>query len=424
MVNIFLHIPRTNINRHVSNSLLPRSKKKHTQIDSDVDSSDSYTGSPKQLTEQNAVSDNIEENEFVTKHPFSSSRTKLKIFRLESSSDEIDSDVSQAHINTFQASLPLQNLHSPLSQKSTPLSSPLLSSQELYISPLGSDMIKKHVATPDLSLEEESVGICFDDCKNPNSDHSLNFEEIEVKKVDLNFQDSNSIFDSPINAKVPSNALKLLSKTSTPNPISILSDSDVIFVDSNSRLRNVPISPMIENPITSESFTEVHNTSSVCKINGKCPRKILESSDSENEALNSLFKKRKFHSKRRVISSQFSPELVLPNKVKKHPIKKRKLNSFIDYEAIESEGEYSDNSFISPVPPKNRSLSETSNYVGNSSISHFIADTSVSTGCNDSSMYARYVRDIISPQLNPKYKLVIDPKKHKILAHAGNNILK
>ena len=212
----------------------------------------------------------------------------------------------------------------------------------------------------------------------------------------------------------------MLSKTSTPNKSSNITDIDIICIDTtDEKLRDcIKISPLL-NPITSPSFIEDIPGA----VNGKkkinCKNTRFESSDSENEAFKSLCRKRKFQSKRRMISSQFSPALpAAPN----NPRKKRKLNCFIDNEAIESDGECSNSSFKSPPTNDTSSSVYTED---NSAVSRLIADTSVSTtGYNESSVYARYVRDIISPTVAPVSKLVIDPKRHRILATAGKNIIK
>ena len=248
---------------------------------------------------------------------------------------------------------------------------------------------------------------------------------IDDKETDsIGIQDKSVISpDSPMHE----NTISLLSKTSTPNLSSRLVNSDIICIDKTSldaankcSFKSVSVSPLIQNPITSASFCDIPGSNNSKKV--KVAHENIESSDSENEALKSLFRKRKFHSKRQIISSQFSPPFV---KQQNNPRKKRKLNYFIDDEAIESDGEYSQDSFKSPTHTNSRSLPDSSYNTDYSAVSRLIADTSASTtGCNESSMYARYVRDIISPPCANSRRLVIDPKRHKTLAAAGKNILK
>ena len=373
--------------------------------------------------------DNIEINDIpmntvVTKHPFASARVKQQIFTLESSSDQFISDDNQPNPSPRNYSssplTPIQNSSSQelLKPPNFSLKRPLvlqssqdsLNSTEEYFVP---DYLIHGSKHPTI-IDEESVEICISPshAKNKQTDSTETFES----------KDS-SISNDPL---MQGNTNNLLSKTSTPR----LGNSDVICIDQNYldatdkiSLKSVSISPLIHKPITSSFSGNIPGSSNRKKKGiARTVHKNIESSDSENEALKSLFRKRKFQSKRQIISSQFSPPLVPQHN---NPRKKRKLNYFIDDEAIESDGEYSQEPFQSPTCTNNRSLPDSSYNTDYSAVSRLIADTSASTtGCNESSMYARYVRDIISPPCALSRRLVIDPKRHRTLAAAGKNILK
>ena len=390
-------VSRTNINQRSSGA---KNKKKHTKIDlSDSESLlECSTTSPHN---NNAINSPVKPDSI--EHPFASAKVRQRIFTLESSSDEANSDDDKQHEsrNSSPVPPPLELSFSDDSQDTPP---------DINTIHNNSHSSENSIHSPPPLFDEESVEIDFFDTKTP-------------KATD------NKLFDSPTHTPVsPSHlsslnipGISLLSKTSTPNKSSNIADTDIICIDTtDEKLRDcIKISPVL-NPITSPSFIE--DIPGFVNVKKKINRKNtqFESSDSENEAFESLCRKRKFQSKRRIISSQFSPTPSVS--APKNPRKKRKLNCFIDSEAIESDGECSNNSFQSPPTNDTSSSVYTED---NSAVSRLIADTSVSTtGCNESSVYARYVRDIISPPVAAASKLVIDPKRHRILATAGKNIIK
>ena len=370
----------------------------------------------------------------VAKHPFASARVKQQIFTLESSSDELSSDENKTQTSPHsyspqtpnQSSLSSQELvnspHIP-ARKSLVLQSSRDSSNSTQESVVLDDQLIHGLEPPTL-LDEESIEI------NMSTSHTSNV----INRIQTNCIEIHEHITPPQSPDLPMlrNTISLLSKTSTPNQSSLLVNSEIICVDRTPVLdsvdtryrRSVSISPLIQNPIASSFCDEIPGSNNEKKETvTKTAHENLESTDSENEALRSLSRKRKFQSKRQIISSQFSPPSITRTTQQTNPRKKRKLNYFIDDEAIESDGEYSQDSFQSPTHAENRSLPDSS-YTDYSVVSRLIADTSASTtGCNESSMYARYVRDIISPSV-PNCRLVIDPKRHRILAAAGKNILK
>ena len=387
-------VSRTNINQRSRGA---KNKKKHLRIDSSDSESllECSTTPPHNNDDRNSPvkPDSIE-------HPFASATVRQRIFTLESSSDEANSDDDKQHRSRNSS-------HSPPPFKLS-----------------FSDNIQN---TPNINRYNNTQS--FEDLIH-SSPRIFNEESVEIDFFDTNTPKAtnNRVPDSPTHTPVSTTHLSslvkqgisLLSKTSTPNQSSIIADTDIICIDTtDEKLRDcIQISPLL-NPITSPSFIEdiPGAVSGKKKLNRKNTQ--LESSDSENEAFQSLCRKRKFQSKRRIFSSQFSPISSVATPI--NPRKKRRLNCFIDDEAIESDGECSNNSFLSPA------MNDTSSVYteDNSAVSRLIADTSVSTtGCNESSVYARYVRDIISPPVASASKLVIDPKRHRILATAGKDIIK
>ncbi|KAI6660776.1 hypothetical protein LOD99_10224 [Oopsacas minuta] len=411
---------RTNINKIPSKSHLPRNKKKHTKIDnsnsdSDIEHSITPTGTDNIIKFPDKP-DNIDMN-----HPFASATVRQKIFALESSSDEINSDDSQAHKSRNFPSPPPAQCEDSVNSIEDLLNTPRYTRNKpvLPLSLEESTDQSIHSSPNKINImDEESVELVFVDGNTSNNNTPIQ-TSFDIHVAPKHTLASPLQYDSSINGP----GISMLSKTSTPNKSSNFIDPDVIcIVRSNENPKNcTTISPML-NPITSSSFLEdipgpANGNTNRVRRKAKTPN--FESSDSENEALKSLCRKRKFQFKRQIISSQFSPVATVVN----NPKKKRKLNYFIDHEAIESDGEYSQDSFQS-LPTTSTSNADT-NTEEISVISRLIADTSGSaTGINESSMYARYVHDLISPPINQACKLVIDPKRHRTLATAGKNILK